>query len=156
MFAGKTSEAVERVLGVRPFVRTVPVLLLLFGLVFVHGACVMAGISSSGAAGSAAAASTAAEVTAEGRSHTRHHSDHLRAGHSQDHHHSDHVPCCGHAVEAGCVALLAASFLLLFGFSRCGLGTWLGVCRHLRWTLPDLRASPQGGLPRFALCVMLV
>jgi hypothetical protein len=144
MSAAEASEASARTPGGRPLARTVPVLLLLLGIMFMHGTCVTGGIASSARAESPAIAVSAADEL-------------TTAGHSQDHHHhSDHASCCGAAVEAGCVALLAAAFLLFSGLSRWGASTWLGVSRHLRWAVPRLRASPHGGLARSALCVMRV
>jgi hypothetical protein len=141
MSADETSDTFARRPGVRPFVRTIPVLLLLLGM-FMHGACATAGITSSGPAESPQITASAIAELAP-------------AGHSQDHrHHSDHASC-DNAVEAGRIAL-AASFLLFIGLSRCGPGTWLGVCRNLGWTVSRLRASPPGGVPRSALCVMRV
>ncbi|MBC6460160.1 hypothetical protein [Actinomadura sp. HBU206391] len=144
MSAEETSEAFARTPGARPLARTVPVLLLLLGLVFMHGACVTAGIAAGdGGTHPPITASAVAELTS--------------AGHSPDHpHHSDHASCCSDAVEAGCIALLAATFLLLAGLSRNGAGVLLSARRSLRSGVPLLRASPQAGLPRSVLCVMRV
>jgi hypothetical protein len=123
--------------------RTFPMLLLLLGLIFMHGACAAAAIASD-ADGTQIPASKVTEPAVPGPHH--------------DGHNSDHAPCCHLAAGDECVALSVASFLLLLMVS---FGGWpirfgISVSRGLRWARPGLRAGPPGGMPRLALCVIRI
>lgn len=138
----ETPEAAYRSRAMRPFTRGLLVALVLLGLVLMHGACMSVGIAASGGAESRRIGAPVTEVASPAP--------------SQDHDHSGHGACCGHAVEAGCAALLAVSLLLLLGLTRCGAGVRLDISRHPQWAMPAVRAGPHDGLQRFALCVMRV
>jgi hypothetical protein len=129
----------------RAFTHTFPVLMLLLGLAFMHGACAgtAAGIAPDGGAESTWSAAPKVAERAE-------------AGPYHGHHDPDHAPCCHLAAGDDCVAVLVVSFLLLLVLGLGGPAIRFDVSRGLLWATPGLRAGPPGGMPRLALCVIRI
>ncbi|MGH3391481.1 MAG: hypothetical protein ACRDOO_21645 [Actinomadura sp.] len=142
MFAEEAFD-VARARPARPFVRAFSVLLLLLGLVFMHGACAGA-VAHNASGGHGDVAAAVALVVADS---------------PHDGHRPGHDPCCDLAAGHDCLALLVASLLLLLTLGLAGSAIRSGICdvyRGLRQARRGLRAGPSGGMPRLALCVIRI
>lgn len=139
MSAEKATERSGEPSGTRFLSRPMFALVILLGLTFMHGACAALHMESSVRAANTSA--TASQII----------------GPAEDSdHHSDQVPCCDEVLEASCVALLVASFLLVLALSPLGLAAGFGVARTPRRVCTAPFRGPPRGLPRLALCVVRI